>query len=319
VPKTDIAGCGHSADDDGKGTKPTGRVMWIQKIPGGGVDGLAYSPDGRTLYVADRGGAVTAWDTAARTRRPLIPAAGYVRRLAPLAGGKHLLIGGYPHVLVWDVAAGAEVGRSAPAAPFDALPVPGGDRVLSRPSDRLSLVAWKPAAPADGVTFAGPFPSPVRAFDLSPDARTVAFAPDYSRTCALFDVAAGRVTAASAEFDSGLVWGVRFAPDGRTLAVFSGRQVRLGDAHTLALRDWRLTVHNRFGEAAFAFHPHAPAFVAIGLDGSLALYGAETGEPLRALDFALGRFVRCVAFAPDGLTCAVGGSNKQFAVFDVDI
>ena len=29
--------------------------------------------------------------------------------------------------------------------------------------------------------------------------------------------------------------------------------------------------------------------------------------------------VDAVAFAPDGLTRAVGGSNKQFAVFDVDM
>ena len=48
--------------------------------------------------------------------------------------------------------------------------------------------------------------------------------------------------------------------------------------------------------------------------------GQRTAEPDRAsLDFALGKYVTCAAFSPDGLTCAVGGSNKQFAVFDVDI
>jgi hypothetical protein len=29
--------------------------------------------------------------------------------------------------------------------------------------------------------------------------------------------------------------------------------------------------------------------------------------------------VNCFAFAPDGLTCAVGGSGRQFVVFDVDV
>jgi hypothetical protein len=61
----------------------------------------------------------------------------------------------------------------------------------------------------------------------------------------------------------------------------------------------------------------------------LSLVSLETGEELRTLDFDAGkpppqqslRFspVTCAAFSPDGLTCAVGGSNKQFAVFDVDV
>jgi hypothetical protein len=29
--------------------------------------------------------------------------------------------------------------------------------------------------------------------------------------------------------------------------------------------------------------------------------------------------VRALAYSPDGLACAVGRSNKQFAVFDVDV
>jgi WD40 repeat protein len=78
-------------------------------------------------------------------------------------------------------------------------------------------------------------------------------------------------------------------------------------------------IDNRHGERAFAFHPTAPVFVAIDRSKNLTLFSAETGAPIRSLDFALGRNVNCAAFSPDGLTCAVGGSNKQFAVFDVDL
>ena len=60
-------------------------------------------------------------------------------------------------------------------------------------------------------------------------------------------------------------------------------------------------------------------FAALNADKVLTLFGLDTGDPIRSLDFALGRSVRCVAFSPDGLTCAVGGSNKRFAVFDVDL
>ena len=53
--------------------------------------------------------------------------------------------------------------------------------------------------------------------------------------------------------------------------------------------------------------------------GKVALVERATGRPLRSFDFALGRRALCVCFSPDGLTCAVGGSNKRFAVFDVDL
>ena len=38
--------------------------MRIQKVPGGAVTHLAYSPDGRRLYTLDSGGWLSAWDTA---------------------------------------------------------------------------------------------------------------------------------------------------------------------------------------------------------------------------------------------------------------
>jgi hypothetical protein len=78
-----------------------------------------------------------------------------------------------------------------------------------------------------------------------------------------------------------------------------------------------------------AFHPTVPVVALRRRDGLLSLVSLETGEELRTLDFDAGkqppqqspRFspVICAAFSPDGLTCAVGGSNKQFAVFDVDV
>jgi WD40 repeat protein len=67
------------------------------------------------------------------------------------------------------------------------------------------------------------------------------------------------------------------------------------------------------------FNPIFPVFAAVNRDDVLGIWSLETGAPLRALDFELGRRVRCACFSPDGLTCAVGGSNKQFAVFDVDL
>jgi WD40 repeat protein len=69
----------------------------------------------------------------------------------------------------------------------------------------------------------------------------------------------------------------------------------------------------------FAFNPTLPVFVGLNAKKVLTLFSTGTGEPIRSLDFALGKKVKCVCFSPDGLTCAVGGSNKQFAIFDIDV
>ena len=45
----------------------------------------------------------------------------------------------------------------------------------------------------------------------------------------------------------------------------------------------------------------------------------QTGQPARTLEHILPRYAQCVAFAPDGAKCVVGGSNKQFIAFDVDL
>jgi len=66
-------------------------------------------------------------------------------------------------------------------------------------------------------------------------------------------------------------------------------------------------------------HPTAPVMAGWNRDWTLKLLNLDTGEPIRAPHFNIGRYTECAAFSPDGLTCAVGGSNKQFAVFDLDL
>ena len=103
-------------------------------------------------------------------------------------------------------------------------------------------------------------------------------------------------------------------PSGR---VFTGQELFLWDMVTRTFRTGPIGAS--YPEEAIAFHPRAPVFTALNANGELTLFHLETGEPIRSFDFALGKKVRCACFSPDGLTCAVGGSNKQFAVFDVDV
>lgn len=295
--------------------------MWIQKVRGGGIDGLAYSSDGRALYTADRSGMVTAWDTATHNGQRLFGYSGITRRIA-FTADRYLVmpLGGY--VFVWNLKTAHTAGTFRTGSPYDGTPVPGNDeRVLHLSADRRALLAWAPGPITAGTEFAGPFPGEVRAYDISPDTTTVAFSLDanYGTDVNMFDRAKKRVMAQFPVGYEGSVWGVRFSPDGRTLATFSGHHVRLWNVSSQTQPGEAVSINNRYGEATFAFHPTAPMFVALDHEKNLTLFSSETGAAIRSFDFALGKYVRCVCFSPDGLTCAVGGSNKQFAVFDVDV
>jgi hypothetical protein len=99
--------------------------MWVQKLPGGGVDVVAYAPDGRTLYTRDRGRMIAAWDVATRTRRAQrfsYQGLGYASALYPLTDGRVVGLG--TDISVWDGAFG-ETSFSRPSAtwPYNALHV----------------------------------------------------------------------------------------------------------------------------------------------------------------------------------------------------
>lgn len=88
-----------------------------------------------------------------------------------------------------------------------------------------------------------------------------------------------------------------YAPDGRTLCVADvGRRVTERDTVT------------RTGRELFTMTQSA----------KWGMFCA-TGGRFLVIRFAVGKRVTCAAFSPDGLTCVVGRSNKQFAVFDIDV
>ncbi len=107
----------------------------------------------------------------------------------------------------------------------------------------------------------------------------------------------------------------RFSPDGRLLAVGSGRTVCL----------WDVTGPKAL-ESFPAFHGYAEA-LAFSPDGNLLAAGGSEGE-VRLWDVAAlrerGRFdwqvgaVHGLAFAPDGMTLAGAGHDRTVVVWDVE-
>jgi hypothetical protein len=55
-----------------------------------------------------------------------------------------------------------------------------------------------------------------------------------------------------------------------------------------------------------------------GRDGTLLLWDVAAGRLARGLDWGIGELYS-VAFAPDGMTGAVGGEGGQVVVWDVEV
>ncbi|QJW96372.1 WD40 repeat domain-containing protein [Frigoriglobus tundricola] len=106
------------------------------------------------------------------------------------------------------------------------------------------------------------------------------------------------------------------APDRRAFAacVSGGTNVCV-----YGLPDWanRTVIRHDRQVESLTFHPNGELLALTDGTGDVALWNTTTGDRVGAWNWRIGR-VRGVAFAPDGLTCAVGGFGR-FAVFDVDL
>ncbi|MCY3737188.1 MAG: T9SS type A sorting domain-containing protein [Gemmatimonadaceae bacterium] len=239
------------------------------------VHSVAFSPDGATL-VSGSSYAVALWDVASGQRRALLTNTTAVYSVAYSPDGATVAgAGGDDWVRQWDVASG-EV------------------RTILDHGD-----------PVDAVAF-------------SPDGATVTGAGRRDRTIRAWEVASGRLKFTTLEgkemWEYGMEpWWLYLSPDGSILATINYEGVQLWDAASGQLRTALRRRNYTVRTVAFSQGNSTLALAgylnlrSVGV--TLELWEVASGD-MRSLNDA-SRYVRAVAFSPDGATLASGEEGSR--------
>jgi WD40 repeat protein len=255
------------------------RVATIGPFPGGGVCGLALSPDGRRIATSvEFRPDVELWDAA--TGRRLATLRGHsdrVRGVAFSPDGRRIASASEDKtVKIWDAATYQEIRnlRGHAAGVFGAAFSPDGGRIASISWDS-TVKLWDMATGREVRTFRGIVQNPSDGFG-----NAIAFHPD------------GR-------------WIVAASDDGRVKAwdVETGREV-----HTLV---------GHSGEVnAVAFSPDGRRIASAGQDSTIKLWDADTGDEVFTLRGHV-EGVLGVAFSPDANRIASASTDMTVKIWDI--
>jgi WD40 repeat protein len=285
----------------------------------GNPSSIAFSPDGRTLAVA-QGDKAVLWDI--RTRKPIgAPLSGRIGEIAFSPDGRTLAATFSPNanstrVQLWDAHSRRRLGKPLP---FNVVAFSPNGRLLAADGGH-GLVLWDIAARKQVGLFEGASSGFVSALAFSRDGSMLAsgdVAVGGSGGTRVWDVASQKALTQSRGFRLNSVTDLAFSPDGRTLAI--GKSV--GSLEVLDLPERTLRTR-RTGDAivgAVAYSPDGSILAAAGSTfvGVVRLLDART---LRTIGVLRGHTdsIGSIAFSPNGRTIASASGDGTVRLWDPD-
>lgn len=282
------------------------------------LNALVFSPDGRLLATtAGQSRLVWLWDaTTGALVRKLAGQEYPAKAVAFAPDGAHVAgMQAGPDIRVWAVETGALVATLA----IDS----GGTKSLAFAPDGRSLVRGRhwwtdPARPSPGPR--PPDTSTKTGGDLmgfTPSGQFVYTTGSFVNVAAT--EAGGRTRYFHDPDGRAVVNDFAFARDGSKLAVaYQSATAAVFDLVTPRENPVRLKGHTGKQVRAVGFAADGRTVVTAGIDGTCRFWDATSGAQLREFDFGLG-VIATAAFAPDGLTCAVGSAKGAVVVWDLDV
>ncbi|MBD0674523.1 hypothetical protein BU198_28405 [Streptomyces sp. CBMA156] len=285
----------------------------------GGVDSVAFSPDGKTLVTGSSGSTVRLWNVATGKAVGGLsgPPGDLAATSAAFSPDKHTVatVSKQGALRLWDptadtietLTADAGTTSSVVFSPDGSTLATGGHNGRAQLWDAATRKATTAAPPSEA--------SVVWSMAFSPDGKTLAIGGDRGPV-QLWDRTTGRITLTG---QRDVVWSVAFSPDGKTLATSGANGfVQLWDTATGA---GRATFTGYTGvERSVAFSPDGKT-LAIGCDDGIVRFWDTTAGTTATATATVASHtdnVRSVAFSPDGKTLATGGSDGSVRLWDTD-
>jgi WD40 repeat protein len=295
--------------------------------PGGAVLSLAISPNGDRILagLADR----TARLYDADDKTPIRTLAGHAGPVNGVAfspdGGRLATAGGEGGVKVWESATGNGVIAFGHAAPNNAAIQPiqavafNGDGALVTASADKTLKCWAFEGSWSERATLGPHVFRVLALDFSPDGTLLAAGggePSRSGEVKVWEVGTGKLARSLDALHSDTVFGLRFSPDGASLAtaaadkllkvtrVADGKELKTFEGHThhvLAV-DWK---------------SDGKQLASCGGDNVIKTWDFTTGEQLKTLAPA-GKQLTALRWPPGKPELAGASGDKSVRLWNPD-
>ena len=306
----------------------------VEDVPGtvltghtGDINGLAWSPDGRTIASGSRDWTIRLWDAATGTTKATLSGnAGEVNSVAFSADG-HTLASAHDEqvVILWDVFTRQRKATLRGHTDYvSSIKYSPDGRTIASASFDHTVRLWDVATGKTIYTLIG-HNDAVISVAYSPDGRTIASA-SFDHTVRLWDVATG-ATKTILEYPSRVI-SVAFSPDGRTIAGAGWHDIFLWDVVTGARKGGYPGFH--VGNFAVTFSPDGRILTFGGIHTTagefddVRLYEVASlyeGAPRRReIDRFRGHTDNIVslAYSPDGRTLASGSQDDTVRLWQVE-
>ncbi len=286
----------------------------------GGMNSVAFSPDGKTLASGSDDQSIILWDVATHQRlgAPLIGHSNLVTSVAFSPDGKTLASGsGDGSISLWDLATHQRLGEPLTGHADQVRSVafsPDGKTLASGSWDK-SIILWDVATRQPLGALTGQSDG-VGSVAFSPDGKTLASGSG-DGSVILWDLATGQRLGEPLTGHSDQVRSVAFSPDGKILASGSwDKSIILWDVATRQPLGTLLSGRSG-GVNSVAFSPDGKTLASGNWDDSIILWDVTTGQRLGTPLVGHSDAVASVAFSPDGKTLASGSGDKSIILWDL--